>query len=117
MSKNVLFSATCFFYLDFYVEINKFTNVSCKDGFSDALGHFYREMGVEKCPGGVTIRFYFSTWHPCLFHVFEKLPCITSKNYYLLKEKTFTDFVPDFPEGERWACCWPAWHQCMKHAL
>ena len=37
--------------------------------------------------------------------------------YCLLKEKTFTDFVSDFPEGERWVCCWPAWHQCMKHAL
>ena len=80
-------------------------------------GIFYRESDVEKGPGGVTICFYFSTWHPCMFHIFERLPFITSKNYYLLKEKTFTDFVSDFPDGERWACCWPAWHQRMKHTL
>ena len=48
---------------------------------------FYRERGLEKGPGGVTICFHFSTWHPCVFHVFERLPCITSKNYYLLKKK------------------------------
>ena len=78
---------------------------------------FYRESGVEKGPGGITISFYFSTWHPCVFHVFEMLPCITSKNYYFLKEKPFTDFMSDFPEGERCACCWPAWHQCTKHAF
>ena len=51
------------------------------------LGIFYSVRGVEKGLGGVTIYFYFSTWHPCVFHVFERLPCITSKNYYLLKEK------------------------------
>ena len=68
-------------------------------------GIFYRESGVEKGPGGVTICFYFSTWHQCEFHILEKLPCTTGKNYYLLKEKTFTDFVSDFPEGERCACC------------
>ena len=66
-------------------------------------GMFYRERSVEKGPGhagGVTICFYFSTWHPCVFHVFERLPCITGKNYYLLKETAFTDFVSDFPKGE-----------------
>ena len=61
-------------------------------------GIFYRESGVEKGPDGVSICFYFSIWHPCVFHVFERLPCITSKNYYLLKEKLFTDFVSDFPK-------------------
>ena len=50
-------------------------------------GIFYRESGVEKAPRGVTICFYFSTWHSSVFYVFERLPCITSKNYYLLKEK------------------------------
>ena len=50
-------------------------------------GIFYRESGVEKGPGGDIICFYFSTWRLCVFHVFERLPCITSKNYYLLKEK------------------------------
>ena len=73
-------------------------------------GIFYRAIGVEKGPGGVTICFYFSTWHPCVFHVFKRLPYITSKNNYLLKEKTFTDFVSYFPEGEPCACCWPARH-------
>ena len=50
-------------------------------------GIFHRESGVEKGLGGVTICLYFSTWHPCVFHVFERLPCITSKNYYLFKGK------------------------------
>ena len=77
-------------------------------------GIFYRERGVEKGPGGVTICFYLAPMH---VPSFERLPCITSKNYYLLKEKTFPDFVSDFPEGERCACCWPALHQCTKHAL
>ena len=61
-------------------------------------GIFYRESGVEKGPGGFTICFYFSSWHPCVFHVFERLPCITGKNYYLLNEKTFTHFESDSPK-------------------
>ena len=50
-------------------------------------GILYREGGVEMGPGGITICFYFSTLQPCVFHVFERIPCITNKNYYLLKEK------------------------------